>query len=186
MFYTPGPKAFAEYVAFTNRQLPQSKLPESPSAKAGQGRPVQATLALTSWDPTILTELTSRGIAEAKARDLLANLKPGEEVMDQLEYVDTLIAKDRRGKVENPPGLYVFYVRDNVSPPADFRSSRKTKLHEQAQQMKNAELARRRSWRFNMMTTGLARWIDLLPRCHRMSINRCSTSSAASAGQYSN
>src|ERR1039458_1780255 len=59
------------------------------------------------------------------------------------QYVDTLIAKDRRGKFENPLGLYVFYVRDNVAPPAGFWSSRKTKLHEQAQQMKNAELASR-------------------------------------------
>ena len=140
MFYTPGPKAFVEYQAFTNRQLPQMK---PPSTRAGQGKLVQSAFDLNSWDPTLLTEMTSRGIAEAKARDLLANLKPGQEVMDQLEYVDTLIAKDRRGKVENPPGLYVFYVRDNVAPPAGFWSSRKTKLHEQAQQMKNAELARR-------------------------------------------
>jgi hypothetical protein len=143
MFYTPGPKAFAEYLAFTKRQMPHSRVLEPPSAKAGQGRPVQGTLALTSCDLTLLTELTSRGIAEAKARDLLAHLKTGQEVMDQIEYVDSLIAKDRRGKLENPPGLYVFYVRDNVAPPADFWSSRKAKLHEQAQQMKNAELARR-------------------------------------------
>ena len=35
------------------------------------------------------------------------------------------------------------HVRDNVAPPTDFWSSRKTKLQEQAQQIKNAELARR-------------------------------------------
>jgi hypothetical protein len=143
MFYTPGPKAFAEYQAFTNRHLPPSKLLEPPLAKVGQGRPVQATLDLTSNDPTLLTELTSRGINEAKVRDLLTHLKPGQEVLDQIEYVDLLIAKDRRGKLENPPGLYVFYIRDNVAPPSEFWSSRKAKLHEEAQQVKNTEISRR-------------------------------------------
>ena len=143
MFYTPGPKAFAEYRAFTNRQLPQLKVPEPNLAKTGQGTPLQAMLALTSCDPVLLTEMTQLGIAEQKARELLAHLKPGQEVMDQLEYVDLLIAKDRRGKLENPPGLYVYYVRENIVPPADFWSSRKSKLHEQAQQLKNAELARK-------------------------------------------
>jgi hypothetical protein len=144
MFYTPGPKALAEYLAFTNRQLPSSKVPEPPFAKAGQGRPEQATLALaSSCDRTLLTEMASRGITEAKARDLLAHLKPGQEVMDQMEYVDFLISKDRRGKFDNPPGLYVFYIRDNIAPPADFWSSRKAKLHEQVQQVKNAELSRK-------------------------------------------
>ena len=144
MFYTPGPKAFAEYRAFTNRQFPLQKLAEpSTGAPAGQGRPVQTTLGLTSSDPVLLAELTKRGIAEAKARDLLSNLKPGQEVMDQLEFVDSLVAKDKRGKLENPPGLYVFYLKDNIAPPADFWSSRKARLHEEAQQVKNAELASR-------------------------------------------
>jgi hypothetical protein len=44
--------------------------------------------------------------------------------MDQLEYGDFLVDNDRRGRFDNPPGLYVFYVRDNIAPPADFFSSR--------------------------------------------------------------
>ena len=143
MFYTPGPKAFAEYHAFTNRHLPHMRMPEAPQARAEQRNPVQATLALALYHPQLLTELTSRGIAEGKARELLNQLKPGQEVMDQIEYVDSLIAKDKRRKIENPPGLYVYYLRDNISPPTDFWSSRKAKLHDDAQQVKNAELARR-------------------------------------------
>ena len=34
-------------------------------------------------------------------------------------------------------------IRDNVTPPAAFLSSRKRRLHEEAQQAKNANLARR-------------------------------------------
>jgi len=145
MFYTPGPKAFAEYRAFTSRQLPQPRVMETQiaPARAGQGRAVQESLVLTDADSQLLTELTRRGIAEAKARELLANVQPGQEVMDQLEYVDSLVANDRRGKLENPPGLYVMYIRDNTAPPANFCSSRKTRLHEEANQVKNADLARK-------------------------------------------
>jgi hypothetical protein len=54
--------------------------------------------------------------------------------MDQLEYVDSLVAKDTKGRLENPPGLYVFYIRDNIAPPADFPTSRKRRLQQEAQQ----------------------------------------------------
>lgn len=87
--------------------------------------------------------MTRRGIAEKKARELVAHLQPGQEVMDQLEYVDSLIDKDKRGKLENPPGLYVFYVRDNIASPSNFCSRRKARLHDEAQQVTNSDLARK-------------------------------------------
>ena len=98
--------------------------------------------ASAAIDSTLLAEMTRRGITEKKATELLANLKPQQELMDQLEYVDALVAKDKRGRVENPPGLYVFHIRDNVMPPGDFPTTRKRRLHEQAQQAKHAEVAR--------------------------------------------
>jgi hypothetical protein len=145
MFYTPGPKAFAEYQAFTNRQAQNPMLMPTPDPPVLERprRLTQAKLNMAATDPELLPELTRRGIAEKKARDLLAHLKPGQEIMDQLEYVDSLIAKDRRGKFENPPGLYVFYIRDNIAPVADFWSSRKAKLRDEAQQRKNSEAARK-------------------------------------------
>ncbi len=140
MFYTPGPKAHAEFSAFTNRQMPSlTAAPQPPNGKTGQGRAVRTTFQLTSCDSALLAEMTKRGIAEAKGRDLLANLQPGQDVLEQLEYVDSLIAKDKRGKLENPPGLYVTYVRDNTAPPADFLSSRKRKENEEQIRVKNAE-----------------------------------------------
>jgi hypothetical protein len=143
MFYTPGPKAHAEFRAFTSRQQPQLRPPEPQPERAGQGRPTQTTLSLTACDPVLLAELTRRGIAEAKGRDLLANLKPGQELMDQLEYVDAMIANDRRHKIENPAGLYVHYIASNNTPPADFWSSRKAKLHEQVKQGRGVESSRK-------------------------------------------
>lgn len=142
MLYTPGPKAFAEFGAFTNRQLPIVNAPENRHRKTLHRRALQLTFSLGSCDPVLLAEMTKRGVSEAKARELLTNLQPGQEVLDQLEYVDSLIAKDKRRKLENPPGLYVTYVRDNTAPPEDFWSSRKTKLYEESQHRENEELDR--------------------------------------------
>ncbi len=143
MFYTPGSKAFAEYQAFTNRQThPTILSPDTPLNTHHPRRPTQANLDLTVPAPELLPEMTRRGIAESKARELLAQLKPGQEVKDQLEYVDFLIARDKKGKLENPPGLYIYYVRDNIAPPTEFRSSQQTKLYSDSRQLKNAETTR--------------------------------------------
>jgi hypothetical protein len=139
MFYSPGPKAIAEFEAFTRRQIRRievAPLPVNRDRGAGEGTPVD------QGEPALLPELTGRGIAANRARELLANLKPGQELMDQLEYVDSIVARDTRRKLENPPGLYITYIRDNVAPPADFPTSRKRRLHEQARQTWEAKQAR--------------------------------------------
>jgi len=41
--------------------------------------------------------------------------------------------------LENPPGLYIHYVRENIAPPADFCSTRKAKLQGHAQEIKDAQ-----------------------------------------------
>jgi hypothetical protein len=147
MFYTPGPKAEAEHRTFTRRTIryggPGNQSLPDPILKVNpQTQPEQTSLELIDIDSALLSELTSRGIAAKKARELLENTKPGQEVMDQIEYVDSLIAKDNRSRFKNPPGMYILYVRDNIVPPADFWSSRKARLHEQAQQAKNTERVR--------------------------------------------
>jgi len=85
----------------------------------------------------------TRGIAEKTARDLLANVKPGQRIMDQLEYMDFLISRDRRGRFDNPPGLLISCIRDNVAPPAAFVTSRKKRLQDQTTQVRDAERASR-------------------------------------------
>lgn len=119
MFYTPGPKAFAEYEAFTNRQAKtkSSEMVNDPALPSRRKASLQTTLDLAVSDPTLLEELTRRGIAQKMARELLSNLMPGQDVIGQVEYVDTHIAKDRRGKLNNPPGLYIYHIRENLTPP---------------------------------------------------------------------
>ncbi len=143
MLYTPGPKAMAEYQSFTNRQVRQQSpaLPRSILDSNAQ-QPVQTTLELTDDDHQLLIELIHRGITDKKARELIAEQVPGQEIMNQIEWTDSIIAKAPAGKFHNPPGLYVATIRDNVTPPATFLSSRKRWLQQEAQQAKNAEMAR--------------------------------------------
>ncbi len=150
MFYTPGPKAFAEYEAFASRHAQQSiPLPAAPAHDAEHRDPArrepsqgQLGFAESDPDPFLLAEMIARGIAARKAREILLHLQPGQEPLDQIEYVDSLVASDKRRKLQNPPGLYICYLRDNIAPPADFCSTRKAKLHQQAQQAKDVTLAR--------------------------------------------
>lgn len=145
MLYTPGPKAAIEYGVFTTRK--RGRFVET-LAPAPRRQPrlfsTQNELPLETapGENTCLAELTRRSVTEKKARELLAELSPGQEVMDQIEWIDSIIAKAPAGKFHNPPGLYVATIRDNVTPPDTFRSSRKLRLQEEAQQAKNAELAR--------------------------------------------
>jgi hypothetical protein len=145
MFYTPGPKAIAEYHAFTNRQNRQFKnanLGLKPSIPEPARQPVQAKLDLSETENNLLDELRRRGVTPKKAHMLLANLKPGQEFLDQLEYVDHLIANAPPGKFHNPAGFYVKFIEDNAPVPDFFWSSRKKRLFEDTEQLENAQNAR--------------------------------------------
>lgn len=136
MFYTPGARAIAEFEAFSRRQVSRS------IDGVASPAPMARDDSFRGAHPPLVGELARRGVAERKARELLHNLKPGQEVLDQVEYVDSLVAKDAKGRLTNPPGLYVMYVRDNITPPTDFPTSRKRALAEQARQRKQANQAR--------------------------------------------
>jgi hypothetical protein len=139
MFYTPGLKAIAEYEAFTRRQIRQT-VENLPLPPIGEGE-APSKNALATTDTPLVDQMTRRGITPRKTAELLANLKPGQHVLDQIEYVDAMVAKDLPGRIENAPGLYVMYIRDDVKPPADFVSSRKRALIEQARDRKRGEAA---------------------------------------------
>jgi hypothetical protein len=129
MFYTPGPKALAEYRAFSNRQAgtPLSQtmsLRKTPiSVKAA---PSQASLDLGEANPAA-AELIRRGISDKMASELIARLRPGQSVMDQIEYFDRLIASDVHGKLTSPTGFLVSLIRDNARVPEDFPTSARLK-----------------------------------------------------------
>jgi hypothetical protein len=62
-------------------------------------------------------------------------------VDDQIDYIDALIAQAKKGKIRNPPGLYVSLIRDKILPPPEFETSARQRLREgQEQRMEAARL----------------------------------------------
>jgi hypothetical protein len=141
--YVPGPKARAEYRAFTRKhgdvgptEEPQGLLENASTfVEETAAAPAQQTLFSeppSSADP-LLAELTRRGVNEARAKKLLALLPQGQPVLDQLEWGDYLIAQSP-ASFRNPPGFYVSLVRDNLVPPDAFPTTRRRKQAEEARQ----------------------------------------------------
>jgi hypothetical protein len=122
-----------------DRQVRLSKKPKAEVLTAGEAapaqRPRQRHLNLASVpeprptpppvviDYSVVAELEKRGVGNADARKLLATLKPGQPILDQLEYGDLQIEQSR-GKITNPPGFYISLLQRDVPVPATFESSR--------------------------------------------------------------
>src|SRR3982751_3912424 len=44
----------------------------------------------------------------------------GQDVVDQLEYTDSIISMAPAGKFHNPPGLYIRNIEENIAVPPTF------------------------------------------------------------------
>jgi hypothetical protein len=142
--YTPGPKAKAEYLAFTrsgravenvmdvptgNSARHTERIASIPRRSTRQRRlpfPAaahEATLPVS--EPPGLTEMTKRGISEARACELLAGTD-NEFILDQLDWGDYLVA-NARGRIINPPGFYIHLIQERIAPPEAFETSRRRK-----------------------------------------------------------
>ena len=88
-----------------------------------------ATIAIEA-EPNLLQALTCRGIMENQAKRLLKALPPNQPIFDQLEYADSLIAMANRS-IANPPGFYVYVLREDVRPPAHFETTTRRRAREQ-------------------------------------------------------
>ena len=78
-------------------------------------------------------------MSERQAIFLQQNLKPGQPVMDQLEYADYRIASEPAGTFRNPPGFYISVIRDNTPVPENFETSRKRRELEEIEQRRSQE-----------------------------------------------
>ncbi len=85
-------------------------------------------------DQGLFAELVKRGVSDSQSRKLLLGIEQDQQISDQLEWGDQLIAQAPSGKFYNPPGLYIQLIKDNVTPPPTFESSRKRKLRLEAEQ----------------------------------------------------
>lgn len=81
----------------------------------------------------LVNTLAERGVAEKTARRLLFGVSPDYDVYEQIEWIDSIVNKDPR-KFENPAGMYVSLLKDGISAPPSFISSRRRKEAEAAEQ----------------------------------------------------
>ncbi len=128
MYYTPGPKAEREYRAFTMRNSRVTQ-PLALESRVTEVAPRQQQLPLhqeVSVEDRLYRELVQRGITASKARALLSNRKPGQDVMAQLQHMDSVLADSPRGKFRNPAGMYVRFIEENVPVPETQRKGQGT------------------------------------------------------------
>lgn len=104
MMYVPGERARIEYETF-HRSRPVRQIPPAPAGEQTD---------------RVFQEMVARGIAPAQARRLLKNVRPQQRVLDQLIWGDSLIARSRT-PIKNPPGFYMYLIRENLTPPDGFQ-----------------------------------------------------------------
>lgn len=106
MSYTPGPKARAEFRAFTQRGRVELV--------------VEVPEPLPEPEPTGLAkELIDRGITQAVAVELVGTF-PEDRIRAQIERVDWLRAKKPK-KLGDPAAYLVGAIREDYAPPAGYR-----------------------------------------------------------------
>ncbi|HMB07331.1 MAG TPA: hypothetical protein VKP69_26820, partial [Isosphaeraceae bacterium] len=138
MHYTPGPKAHAEYRAFTKRGAePQVLEIEQPS-------PALPLSPLPEPTP-LVQELITRGVTASTARELAAAY-PEEQIRRQIEQTDWL-KKKTPNKITNLGAYLAQAVREDFAPPPGFESQadrEKRRAAEETQRRREQEEARRR------------------------------------------
>jgi hypothetical protein len=148
MYYTPGPKAKGEFRTFSRTGRVTStvkELQKLPPMYPVRRSARQAVFSFTAAEPAvngdILEELKRRGISEPRAKKVLAELPTDFAVIDTLEWGDEQIRKQPT-KFLNPPGFYIYLLRDGVTPPATFETSRRRRLRHEAELAQAAEAQR--------------------------------------------
>jgi hypothetical protein len=108
------------------------------------GPNTSANTELSAAHQEALNALVAHGITPAKAMNLVSRCDP-ETVIDQIEYVASQTATDRRGRIENPAGLLIYTIENNLPLPANFVTSRSKRVQQEqrlkAQQERHRETA---------------------------------------------
>jgi hypothetical protein len=130
MFYQPGPRAEAEFAAFERKRAPgansdaEKRLLVPPEPVAEPAETWESAEPVAGGRPgTLFDQMRRRGITEAQARKLLAAARPDQPIAEQLAWGDRLI-QESRNRIYNPPGFYVYLIRECVLPPAAFLAAR--------------------------------------------------------------
>jgi hypothetical protein len=104
--------------------------------------PLTSPTLLPGTEPSLISQLKQRGVNEIQAKRLLRSLPEGQPVRDQLEYGDCLI-RNARETIKNPPGFYVYLLRENITPPEEFETSAKLQMRKQQAANEQSEQVRK-------------------------------------------
>jgi hypothetical protein len=136
LIYTPGPKARAEYQAFTQRGGPVARDVASAPAPPALRPPPEP-------DPTPLErELIDRGVTPRAAREL-ARAYPEAQIRAQVEHVDWLRAHKPR-QIADVGAYLASAIRENYAAPGGLvraaqRSAQAAAEHERQEQARRAQ-----------------------------------------------
>jgi hypothetical protein len=100
-------------------------VPEAPTPATEpveQGREAEPSALLPPVREAWVNALVQRGVLDPEAKKLAGQLSEDQPVLDQLEYLDQLIAASE-GAIKNPPGFYVVMLRENIPVPEGFETT---------------------------------------------------------------
>lgn len=133
MVYVPGPKAKAEYRAFTKRGGPRPLEIEQPSPAPTES-PAEA--GATPFE----RELISRGVTASTARELVAAY-PEERIAAQIDHFDWLREKEPKKVQASPGGYLTSAIRGDYASPNGFESKAERAKHEAAERERKRQEA---------------------------------------------
>jgi hypothetical protein len=156
MFYTPGPKARAEYRAFTGRggpvMLEVERKPPGPESLGAE--PMQPEFELP-WRrkaatrprperepglPGLVTELIKREVTKTTAAELVQKY-PAETIRAKLDVFDWLTEKRDKRVAKSPAGYLVKSIADDYAPPKGFVSKAERQRQEDARRAEERQAA---------------------------------------------
>jgi hypothetical protein len=173
MVYSPGPKARAEFKAFTRKGGP---VPRDIELALFEPKPEPET----EPEPTGLErELVGRGVTQAVAADLVRDF-PADRIRRQVEVVDWL--RETKPKRVKDVGAYLAdAIRKDFAPPAGFRSrAERAEAEATARaQQEQQEQARRTKARAQAERDRIQAYWEALPPERRTALDAEALASAA-------
>lgn len=132
MLYQPGPKARAEFRAFTKRGLPTVLEIEAS----------EPSLPLADPHTELERELIERGVTSAVAAEMTRD-HPEEKIRAQIERLDWLKEK-KPEKIDDPAAYLVGAIKADYAAPKGFVSKAERQRRAEARQAKEREAAEER------------------------------------------
>jgi hypothetical protein len=85
-----------------------------------------------------LMALLSLGVLSNTANTLIKKYEP-DYILDLAEYASHLAKADKNGRIGNPAGLLIYWLRNDMPVPATFETSRRRRAAEAAKRQRTAE-----------------------------------------------